>query len=58
MTFYIAVVKRRVVYMVGSISFVKSEQYEHFTLRWKGHWYCLAATVHEAIKKEFFYNKA
>jgi hypothetical protein len=56
--FCITELKRRFVYKVGSISFLKSEQYEHFTLRWKGHRYCLVATVHEAVKKEFLYGKA
>ncbi|PUU81056.1 hypothetical protein B9Z19DRAFT_1063006 [Tuber borchii] len=56
--FCITELKCRFVYKVGSISFLKSEQYEHFTLKWKGHRYCLVATVHEAVKKEFLYGKA
>ncbi|PUU80002.1 hypothetical protein B9Z19DRAFT_1063801 [Tuber borchii] len=35
--FCITELKRRFVYKVGSISFLKSKQYEHFTLKWKGH---------------------
>ncbi|PUU82448.1 hypothetical protein B9Z19DRAFT_1061825 [Tuber borchii] len=56
--FCITELKRRFVYKIGSISFLKSEQYEYFTLKWKGHRYCLVATVHEAVKKKFLYGKA
>ena len=56
--FCITELRRRFVYKVGSISFLKSEQYEHFTLSWKGHRYCLVATVHEAVKKKLLYSKA
>ena len=50
--FCITELKRRFVYKVGAITFLKSEQFEHFTLRWSGHRYCLVATIHEAVKRE------
>lgn len=56
--FCITELKCRFVYKVDSISPLKSEQYEHFTVRWKGHWYYFVATVNEAIKKELLYGKS
>ena len=50
--FCITELERRFVYKVGAITFRKSQQFEHFTLRWSGHRYCLVATMHEAVKRD------
>jgi len=52
--FCITEMKRRFVYNVGAISFLKSQQFEYFTLKWSGYRYCMVAAIHEAVKRELY----
>jgi hypothetical protein len=48
--FCITELQRRFVYKPGDISFLKARRFEHFTLGWKGHRFCLVATTHESLR--------
>lgn len=53
--FVILELKRRFVYKVGDLSYLQAEWFEHYTMPWSGHRYCLVATFHEATKSELLY---